>query len=71
MLRPEQVSRNNKFTAYHLGVIKRMYHDGLDLITVENFDETHTTIDMDNGRVLQFQGMKHFSYPEVTMVEIV
>lgn len=65
MLSPEQVSRNNKFMAYHLGVINPMYEDGLDPMTVENFDATHMVIDMDNGRVSEFQAKRHVSYAEV------
>lgn len=65
-LSPETIERNNKFLSHHLGVLKRMYDDGLDPSTVENYDETHMMIDMDNGCVLDFQGEKNVTYAEVS-----
>jgi len=62
----EQIAKNNKFVAYYLGCIKRAYDNGLDESTVENSDETHMIIDMDNGRVLDFNGKKRVTYAEVS-----
>ena len=43
----------------------REFDEGLDYSRVENFDETHMVIDMDNGRVLYFQGSKYLAYTDV------
>ncbi len=51
LLSPDTMTRNHKFLA--LGVMKWMYEEGLDPSTVENYDETHMFIDMENGRVLE------------------
>ena len=47
-LSPAQVAINNKHLSYHLGRLKRSYDNGLDESTVENLDETHIVVDMDN-----------------------
>lgn len=65
-LSPERIARNKKFLSHHLGVIKRMYEDGLDPSSVENYDETHMVLDLDNGQVLDFQGKKQVSYADVS-----
>lgn len=51
LLSSQEIAKKHRFLAYHLGVVKRKYDDGLDPSTVENYDETHMIIDMDNGRV--------------------
>ena len=38
----------------------------MDPDTVENYDETHMVIDMDNGQVLDFQWNKFVTYAEVS-----
>ena len=49
-----QVAINYKYLSYHLSRLKRLYDNGSDESEVENFDETHMVVDMDNGRVLDF-----------------
>ena len=61
----QRVLKNNKFLAYRLGVLKRSYDRGMNSSTVENYDETHVMIDMDNGQVLNFKGTKKITYAEV------
>eukprot|EP00171_Calliarthron_tuberculosum_P001684 IDg1684t1 len=65
-LSPAETAKNNKYVAYHLEVLKRAYDDGLDLRTVENYDETHMILDLDNGRVLDFKGKKRVAYLDVS-----
>ena len=55
----------NKYLSYHLGALKRSNDNGLDESTIENFDETHVVVDMDNGRVLEFQGSNRVAYLDV------
>ena len=64
-LSPAMVALNNKFLAHHLGSLKQAFDNGLDESTVQNFDETHLVIGMDDGRVLDFQGIKRVSYSDV------
>ena len=65
-LGPEQIARNNRYIAFHLGELKRSYDNGENPNTVENFDETHMIIDSENGHVLDFQGKKNVTYAEVS-----
>ncbi len=55
----------NKFLAHHLGSLKEAYDNGLDESTVENVDETHLVVDMDDGRVLDCQGIKRVAHSGV------
>ena len=64
-LSDEKTALIHKHIAHHLGIIKREFDEGLDESTVENFDETHMVIDMDNGHVLEFHGLKHVTYADV------
>ena len=64
-LSPAQVAIINKYLSYHLGRLKRSYDNSLDESTVENFDETHIVVYMDNGRVLYFQGSNRVTYLDV------
>ena len=56
---------NKKKLANHLGCINLEFDEGLDEATVETFDETYLVIDIDNGRVLKFQGPKRMIYSDV------
>ncbi len=49
-----------------MGCLKRAYDDGLDEATIENHDETHMILDMDNEIVLDFSGTKRVSYNDVS-----
>ena len=64
-LSPEQVERKNKYLTYLLGILNLSYENVLDESTIENFDEAHVAVDMDNGRVLDFQGSKRVTYLDV------
>jgi len=61
-----KVQYYKKCMAHMLGNIKRDYDNGLQEKNVENLDETHLVVDMDNGRVLDFQGSKRVTYAEVS-----
>ena len=65
-LSPQEISRNKSLVAFHFGLLKRSYDDGLDPSTVENFDKTHMLVDMDNNNVLDIQGTKYITYSEVS-----
>ena len=58
-LSDENTASIYKHIAHHLQSIKREFDEGLEESVVENFDETHMVIDMDNGHVLDFQFSKH------------
>ena len=58
-----QIERN---AVYHLGVLKRGFDSCLfDKNLMENIDETHFVINIDNGRTLSFQGDTSTKYTEV------
>eukprot|EP00171_Calliarthron_tuberculosum_P009413 IDg9413t1 len=61
-LSPAETAKNYKYVAYPLGIFKRAYDDGLDLSTVENYDETNMILDLDDGQVLDFKGKKRVTY---------
>jgi hypothetical protein len=55
-----------KEIAYHLGVVSREFQSGaLDESLVENADETHFVINMDNGKTLGFRGDNDVKYANV------
>lgn len=57
----------NKRVAYFLGSIAREIQSGtLAEEDVENADETHFQINMDDGRTLGFRGDEHVKYADVT-----
>ena len=64
-LSPEQIVSKNKHLSYNLGTLNRSYDNSLDESTIEKFDETHVVLDMDNGRVLDFQGYNRVKYLDV------
>jgi hypothetical protein len=52
--------------AHHLGMFDREFHFGLiDEEMVENWDETHFVINMDNGKTLGFRGDNDVKYADV------
>ena len=58
-----QIERN---IVHHLGVLKRGFDSGLfDENLMENIDETHFVVNMDNGRTLGFRGDTSTKYTEV------
>ena len=58
-----QIERN---TVYHLGVLKRGFDSDLfDENLMENIDETHFVVNMDNGRTLGFRDDTSTKYVEV------
>ena len=55
-----------KEVAFHLGTFNREFETGaIDENYVENTDETHFTINMDNGRTLGFSGESEVKYADV------
>ncbi|SPQ96949.1 unnamed protein product (mitochondrion) [Plasmodiophora brassicae] len=62
----EHQERINKLVSYHLGVIARGFESGeLDENLIENWDETHFVINMDNGKTLGFRGDTEVKYADV------
>ena len=58
-----QIERN---AVHHLGVLKRGFDSGLfDENLMENIDETHFVVNMNNGRTLGFRGDTSTKYAEV------
>ncbi|KAL3678328.1 hypothetical protein R1sor_021284 [Riccia sorocarpa] len=52
--------------AYHMGKLSREFHSGqLDEDMLENVDETHFIINMDNGYTLGFQGDQEVKYADL------
>ena len=45
-----------------MATLERSYDNGSDESEIENFDETLVVIDMENGRVLDFQGSRRVTY---------
>lgn len=55
-----------KEVAYHLGQLAKGFREGLlDENNVENADETHFVINVDNGRTLGFSGEEDVKYADV------
>ena len=54
---PAKTEYINRSIARHLGVVKRGFENGeLFEDTIENADETHFVVSLDNGRTLGFRG---------------
>ncbi|RLN69414.1 hypothetical protein BBJ28_00022260 [Nothophytophthora sp. Chile5] len=65
-LSPEKQMYIEKEVAVHLGKVKRGFESGvLNEDTIENIDETHFIIDFDNGKTLDFSGVKQIKYADV------
>lgn len=63
---PEKENQIEMHTAYHLGVLHRGFQTGdFDENLMENLDETHFTVNMDNGRTLGFRGDTSVKYADV------
>ena len=63
---PEKEQEIKIQVAYHLGVLNRGFQDGtFDENLMENIDETHFVVNMDNGRTLGFHGDTIVKYAEV------
>ncbi|KAL3678568.1 hypothetical protein R1sor_021524 [Riccia sorocarpa] len=59
----EQIERS---VAVHLGMLAGQFQSGqLDENLIENIDETHFVINMDNGKTLGFRGDNHVKYADV------
>lgn len=66
MVSPAKREYLAKTIAFHLGVVSRLFQSGaLDENCVENIDETHFVVNMDNGRTLGFVGDDCTRYAEV------
>jgi hypothetical protein len=56
--------------AYHIGELQRQFEAGmLDEQLLQNADETHFVINMDNGRALGFRGEEVIKYADVVSGE--
>ena len=63
---PEKETQIEMHTAYHLRVLHRGFQNGVfDKNLVENLDETHFTVNMDNGKALGFRGDTSVKYADV------
>jgi DDE superfamily endonuclease len=68
----EKTIHMEKEVAVHLGKLKRDFESGaLNEDNVENGDETHLCINLDNGRTLGFIGDEHVKYADVVSGGIV
>lgn len=66
MVSAERQQHIDKEIAFHLGVVLRDFKSGvLDEDVVENVDETHFVINMDNGKTLGFRGDENVKYADV------
>ena len=64
-LSPAKIERLEKQVAYHLGVMARGFRSGeLNEDCIENADETHFVIDVDNVRTLGFSGESEVKYAD-------
>ena len=55
-----------KTVAYHLGEVHRAFLGGMDENTIENMDETHFVINVDDGSTLGFKGDTEVKYADVS-----
>ena len=63
---PEKEMQIEQNMAYHLGTLHRGFQSGIfDEHLIDNMDETHFTINMDNGRTLGFRGDVSVKYADV------
>lgn len=71
MLSPAKQEVIDKQVAYHLGVLSRLFTSGeLSEDDVENADETHFVINMDNGCTLGFKGDECVKYADIVSGEM-
>jgi hypothetical protein len=65
---PEKERQIEMNTAYHLGVLQRRFQFGVfNENLMENLDETHVTVNMDNSRTLEFRGDMIVKYVDVVV----
>ena len=63
---PKKEQEIEMHTAHHLGVLQRRFQSGeFDENLIDNLDETHFVINVDNGRTLGFRGDSTVRYAEV------
>jgi hypothetical protein len=63
---PEKERQIEMNTAYHLGILQRGFQSRVfDENLMENLDETHFTVNMDNGCTLGFRGDTVVKYADV------
>jgi hypothetical protein len=63
---PEKREFIDRSCVYHLGIVKRAFENGdLKEEMVENWDETHFVINLDNGKTLGLIGEKSIKYADV------
>jgi hypothetical protein len=63
---PEKERKIEMNTAYHLGILQRGFQSRVfDENLMENLDETHFTVNMDNGCTLGFRGDTVVKYADV------
>ena len=63
---PEKELQIEMETAYHLGILQRGFaSEEFDENLMENLDETHFVVNLDNGRTLGFRGDTTVKYAKV------
>lgn len=68
-LSPAKQFETERSTAMHLGMLQRIFSSGgIQEHDLENADEIHFTIDMDNGRTLSFLERKERSMLMIYLV---
>jgi len=66
MMSPTRQQHIDKQIAFHLGQLARKFRVGtLDGNLVENIDETHCKVNLDNGKTLGFRGDNDVKYADV------
>ena len=66
MTSPSTQLQMEKRVSYHLGQVARDFKSGkLDEDFVENLDETHFIVNVDNGKTLGFRGDENVKYADV------
>ena len=66
MCSPEKELQIEMETAYYLGILQRGFASGeFDKNLMENLDETHFVVNLDNGRTLGFHKDTTVKYAEV------
>lgn len=67
MVSPVKQEMIEKEVAYDFGVMKTAFESGeLDEDMMENVDETHFVVNMDNGRTLEFVGCGDVKHADVS-----
>lgn len=67
MIRPVKQEKMEQEVQFHFGVFKRDFYRGeLDQDLVENLDEIHFVVNMENGLSVSFVGKKEVKYADVS-----